>query len=72
MQIIKVKFLKNGVPQGNAYTYYSKEEVAPGDLVQVNLQAKGIVVETGVTEEEIKDFRDKVKFIHGLIKEDKE
>jgi hypothetical protein len=66
-QLIKVKFLKNNMPSGNAYTYFSNELVKPGDLVQINLQMKGVVVDNNVSEEEIKDFRDKVKFIHGKI-----
>ena len=66
-QLIKVKFLKGDTPQGNSYTYYSNELVQPGDLVQINSQAKGVVTEIDVPEEAIKDFADKVKFIHGKV-----
>lgn len=64
-QLIKVKFLKNDTPQGRAYAYWSNDLVKPGDLVQVNEQAKGVVTEINVSEDEIKDFKDKVKYIHG-------
>lgn len=70
MQIIKVRFLKNGTPSGMAYTYFSNEVVAVGDLVKVNEQAKGIVAEIDVPEDVIKDFREKVKFIYGKIEEE--
>lgn len=64
-QLIKVRFLKDDTPQGNAYTYYSNDMVKPGDLVQINASAKGVVSEVGVPEESIKNFADKVKFIWG-------
>lgn len=66
-QLIKVRFLKNDAPQGNAYTYYSNELVQQGELVQVNASAKGVVTEIDVPEETIKDFADKVKFIQGKV-----
>lgn len=66
-QIIKVKFLKNGSPSGMAYTYFSHEVVAIGDLVKVNEQAKGIVVAVDVPKEAIKDIRDRIKYIHGKV-----
>ena len=64
-QLIKVRFLKNDVPQGNAYTYYCNELVKQVDVVQINASAKGVVAEINVPEEAIKDFADKVKFIWG-------
>lgn len=64
-QIIKVRFLKNEVPHGMAYTYFSNELVKPGDLVQINSSAKGVVTEVDLPEEAIKDFADRVKYIHG-------
>ena len=33
--VIKVKFLRNGQPSGRAYTYYTPEEVAVGDIVEL-------------------------------------
>ena len=69
-QLIKIKFLKNDTLQGRPYTYYSNEIVKPGDLVQINLQAKGVVTEVDVPEEEIKAFKDKVKYISGKVQGD--
>lgn len=69
MQIIKVKFLKNGTPSGMAYTYFSNEVVVVGDLVKVNEHATGIVTTINVPEESIEDIRDRVKHIYGKIEE---
>ncbi|MEG1901796.1 MAG: hypothetical protein RR225_05360 [Clostridium sp.] len=65
MHLIKVKFLKNDVLVGRAYTYRSNEQVAVGDIVQINESTKGQVVEIDVPEEEIESFKDKVKSIIG-------
>ena len=65
MDIIKVKFLKNGIRGGRDYTYFSKELLKVGDVVQVNSHSKGVVTEVAVPEEEIADYRDKVKFVYG-------
>lgn len=69
MNIIKVKFLKDGQPSGRAYTYYSDKPVAIDDKVQINLQSIGIVTEIDVPKEEIEDYRNLVKFIHGKYEE---
>jgi len=58
-QLIKVRFLKNDVPQGNAYTYYCNELVKPGDVVQINASAKGVVSDVDIPEEAISDFTNK-------------
>ena len=71
-QLIKGRFLNDGIPTGRPYTYYSNESVETGDLVQINASARGVVTEVDVLEEEIKDFRDKVKFIHGKAVEGNE
>lgn len=67
--IIKVKFLKDGQPSGRAYTYFSELPVAVDDKVQINSQSIGVVTEIDVPEEEIADYRDKCKFIHGPYQE---
>ena len=67
MQIIKVQFLKGETPSGKAYTYFSNEEVSPGDMVQINSSAKGIVTVVNIPENEIEAFRDKVKSIVGKV-----
>lgn len=69
MQLIKVKFLKEGQPQGRSYTYYSNDLVFVGDMVQINASTKGIVVEIDVKESEIESFKDKVKTIIGKVNE---
>lgn len=68
-QIIKVRFLKDGKPAGMNYTYFSENPVAIGDIVKVNEQAKGIVTDIDIPEEDIVGFKDKVKFIHGRVEE---
>ncbi|OYP04150.1 hypothetical protein C8E03_108118 [Lachnotalea glycerini] len=69
MQIIKVKYLKGEVPNGKDYTFYSNELVKPGDLVQINSSAKGVVTEVDVPESEIEAFKDRVKTITGKVVE---
>jgi hypothetical protein len=66
--VIKVKFLRGGKPSGRAYTYYTPEEVAVGDIVELNSRngiAQGIVTEVDVPEEEIQAFGDGAKSILG-------
>jgi hypothetical protein len=69
VNIIKVKFLKDGQPSGRAYTYYSEKPVEVGDKVQINLQSVGVVTDINVPEEEITPYKDKVKFIYGKYEE---
>jgi hypothetical protein len=71
--VIKVKFLRNGKPSGRAYTYYTPEEVAVGDIVELNSRdgiAKGVVTQVDVPEEEILVFGDGAKSIIGKAPED--
>ena len=70
MQIIKVRFLKEGNPSGKSYTYYSPVNVAVGDTVQINRTATGVVVEVDVPDEEVTAYRDKIKTIVGLVNDD--
>jgi len=73
MRLVKVRFLKNGVPSGRPYTYESPVDVQVNDIVQISIGSQGIVTETGVPEEEVAAFRDKLKSIIGLVeKEEKE
>lgn len=69
MNIVKVRFINNAQPTGRAYTYYSKEKMAVGELVQINSQSKGIVTDVDIPEEEIESYKDKVKFIYGKAEE---
>lgn len=66
MNLIKCRFLKDGQPTGKPYTYDSPVAVKPGDIIQINSTATGVVVEVDVPQEEVAAFRDKVKSIVGL------
>lgn len=69
--IIKLKFIRNGQPQGREYTYYTPVTVSVGNLVQLQGNdgglVKGIVTQVNVPETEIAAFRDKMKTIYGLL-----
>lgn len=69
MNLIKVKFLRNGHASGRAYTYESPVNVEVGNLVQINEDSIGEVVEVNVSEAEIENFRDKLKNIVGIAKD---
>ena len=75
MKLIKVRFLKFGMPSGREYTYRSDIDVKPGDIVELPHPVpqpdgtpynRGCVTQTNVPEAEIEAFRDKVKTIIGL------
>ena len=73
MNLIKVKFLRNGKASGRPYTYESQVPVEVGNLVQINDTSIGEVVETDVPESEIESFRGSLKCIVGIAKDaDKE
>lgn len=66
--VIKAKYLRNGQPFGRAYTYYTPEEVAIGDIVDLDSRngiAQGVVTEVDVPVEEILVFGDGAKSILG-------
>lgn len=69
---IEEKVKEVGIATGKAYVYFSPVPVNPGDTVQINSAAKGVVVEVDVPEEEIAAYRDKVKCIAGLVEEEGE
>jgi len=67
--IIKVRFNKDGQPQGREYSYLSPVEVEVGDIVEMETQrgiAKGTVTQINVPTSEIEPFKDRVKSIIGL------
>lgn len=72
MQLIKVRFLRDGNPSGKSYTYYSPVNVAVGDNVQINSTATGVVVEVDVAEKEVAAYRDKIKTIVGMAESQEE
>lgn len=77
MNLIKLKFLRDGQPAGREYTYISKSAVEVGDTVQVREAEegkdapKGIVTAVNVPESEVESFRDKLKEIVGKVLERK-
>ena len=72
MNLIKVKFLRNGKTTGRPYTYESPIKVEVGNLVQVAGDNIAEVVETDVPESDIESFRDKLKCIVGIATETEE
>ena len=72
MNLVKLRFLRGGEPQGREYTYISKEEVEVGDTVIVRKPdaqgaeaPKGIITMVDVPETEVESFKDKLKEIVG-------
>ena len=73
--IIKLRFVRDGQPQGREYTYYTPVEVAVGDTVELESRdgiAKGIITQINVPEEEIAPFKDRAKSIIGKLSEEPE
>lgn len=72
--LIKVKFLKIGIPSGRAYTYLVPKdmEIVSGDEVILPGGKHGIVVEVDVPECEVGTFKDKIKYIERKSAEKKE
>lgn len=75
MNLVKLKFLRNGEPSGREYTYISKSEVAVGDTVIVREAEegkeapKGIITALNVPESEVESFKDRLKEIVGKVEE---
>jgi hypothetical protein len=66
--VIKVRFVRDGVPSGREYTYFSNTDVETGDIVDLESRggvAQGIVTAIDVPEEEIAPFKDTAKAIIG-------
>lgn len=73
--IIKVRFNKDGQPQGREYSYLSPVEVEVGDIVEMETQrgiAKGTVTQINVPTSEIEPFKDRVKSIIGKYVEEED
>lgn len=66
---IKVKFLKNGEPNGREYTYKATFPVRVGHEVILPSGGNGIVTEIDVPEESVESFKDKIKEIEGAVEE---
>lgn len=72
MNLVKLRFLRGGEPQGREYTYIRKEKVEVGDTVIVRKPdtqgaepPKGIITMVDVPETEVESFKDKLKEIVG-------
>lgn len=72
MELVKLRFLKGGEPQGREYTYISKSKLEVGDVVIVGQPdregaeaPKGIITMVDVPESEIDSFKDRLKEIAG-------
>lgn len=63
---VKVKFIKNGEPNGREYTYKSTFTVRVGQEVILPGGGNGIVSEINVPEEEVEGFKDKIKEIESV------
>lgn len=81
MKLVKVKFLKLGVPSGREYTYWSENPVEVGDTVELPHArpviedipySQGIVTQIDVPEIEIEAFKDRVKTIIGKVTKEEE
>lgn len=68
---IKVKFLKNGEPNGREYTYKAIFTVRVGQEVILPGGGNGVVTEINVPEEEVESFKDKIKEIDSVEEESK-
>lgn len=76
MELVKLRFLRGGEPQGREYTYISKSKVEVGDVVIIRQPdregaeaPKGIITMVDVPEAEIESFKDKLKEIVGKVED---
>ena len=68
MPYIKVKFLKNNQPTGRAYAFRAPVPVSPGDIVQIDVAKKGVVVDEPVDMEWVKTYgAENIREIVGLV-----
>lgn len=72
MKLIKAQFLGwDGKQGGRHYTYNAGEhDVKVGDLVQLNEKGQGVVTEIDVDEQEVAEFKDRLKTIIGKVVEE--
>ena len=79
MNLVKLRFLRGGEPQGREYSYISKEKVEVGDIVVVREPdrpgaeaPKGIITMVDVPESEVEKFKGRLKEIVGKAEEKQE
>lgn len=65
MQLVKLQFMRDGMPSGKEYTYLAEDDVKVGDMVEVAPPPIGQITQVDVPEEEVASFKDKVKKIVG-------
>ena len=62
--LIKIKFIRNGEPNGREYTYRAPDDVKIGDMVELP-SGKGVVTAVDVPETEVAGYE--VKEIVGKV-----
>jgi hypothetical protein len=69
MDLVKLKFLKNGKPVGKEYTYISNYEAEVGDNVVIDKGTgkKGIITEINVPVSEVENYKGNLKEIVGKV-----
>lgn len=65
---IKARYLKHDVAIGKEYTFGINTMVKPGDVVKVGT-AKAVVTNVDVPEEEVADYKDKLKIVEKMEEE---
>lgn len=66
--IIKAKFLRDGKPISKEYSYLTQEHVEVGDIVLAEVkqgEAELVVTAINVPEEEVAEYKDRLKYIIG-------
>jgi hypothetical protein len=68
---IKVRFLHGDKSSGRAYCYKTDIDVKPGDIVQINSDSRGIVVDEPVDMGWVESYgSDKIKKIAGKVEQE--
>ena len=65
---IKARYLKHDVAIGKEYIFGINTMVKPGDVVKVGT-AKAVVTNVDVPEEEVADYKDKLKIVEKMEEE---
>lgn len=70
--IVQIRFTHEGVPKGRDYAYFAPDDIKPGDEVFISGGKRGVVTAVDLLEDVIEPFKEKVKTIEGIIKEEKQ
>lgn len=79
MNLVKVRFLKYGIPSGREYTYETTVPLLVGDVVElpharptmeIIPRSQGVVTKINIPEAEIETFKDRVKAIVGKVEKE--